>query len=128
MDKFDQQIKKIFSQLNCEDIPKGFYSKIDEKIKAKKELQNKRKENLLQALFMIVLSIGFVGCMFFLNVYYFHIEPDTYAVKAKSILLGMSEMFQSKAIVQWSIIGVNALILILLEQFLSRKFSKKFQS
>lgn len=126
MDKFDQQLKEIFSQLNCEDIPKGFYSKIDEKIEAKKELLNKRKENLLQALFMIVLSIGFVGCMFFLNVYYFHIGPDTYAVKDKSILLGMSEMFQSKAIVQWSIIGVNALILILLEQFLSRKFSKKF--
>lgn len=125
MDKFDQQLKEIFSQLNSEDIPKSFYSKIDEKIEAKKELQNKRKENLFQALFMTVLSIGFFGCMFFLNVYYFHIEPDDFAVKTKNIILDMSEMFHSNSVAQWSIVGVNTLILILLEQFLSRKLSKK---
>jgi len=125
MDKFDQQLKEIFSQLNSEGIPKSFYSKINEKIEAKKELNNKRKENLFQALFMTVLTIGFFGCMFFLNVYYFHIEPEAFSVKAKTILLNMLDMFHSNYVSQWSIVGVNVLILILLEQFLSRKLSKK---
>ena len=128
MDKIDQQLKDIFSQLKSEDIPQDFYSKINEKIEDHKELQNNRKEDILHALVIIVLSIGFIGCMFFLNMYYFHIEPHIFADKTTNFLIDISEIFHSNSVSQWAIVCVNALILILLEQFLSRKLNNMFRS
>lgn len=128
MDKIDQHLRDIFSQLNSEDTPKDFYLKINDKIELKKGLQDKRKEDLLLALFITVLSIGFFGCLFLLNMYYFHIDAHNFADKTKNFLLDTSEMFSSKYASLWSIIGISALILILLEQFLSRKLSNMFRS
>jgi len=125
MDKFDQQLKEIICQNKSENIPIDFYSKIDKKIEARKEQLNRRKEVLLQVFVMAILSLAFFGCMFFLNLYYFHVEVDALTAKPKDMLNHMSQMFNSNAFKQWSIVCVNALILILLEQFLSRKLSRK---
>lgn len=126
MDNLDNQLRDIFSKWKNEEVPEDFSDKVVEKIEVEKEKRIRRNENLFQSLFITLSAIVFCVCMFSLNRYYFHIEIDTMVIKTNSIFSDMKGMFQSNIIISWPIICINALILILLEQFLSKKLSKKF--
>lgn len=91
------------------------------------QLREKRKEDFSQALFLIFCTVAFITSMFLFNRYFFHIKADAMTSVTKGYINDFAIMFRNESVSRWSIIAVNAIILILLEQFLSRKFSKKMK-
>jgi len=132
MDNFDRQFGEMFSQITQEKIPAGFSAKVLKKIEVEKERRIKLKEELFQWLFISISAIILCLSMFLLNKYYFHEELSSLSVLIRTKLLDIKDMFKGESVSLWStigwlIIGANTIILILLEQFLSRIFSEKLK-
>jgi len=97
------------------------------RIEEEKIIRERRRENLTQSLFLIFCTLAFISSMLLLNKYFFHIKPDALTSVTKGYINDFVIMFSKESVSRWSIIAINAIILILFEQFLARKFSKKIK-
>ncbi|MFA5850738.1 MAG: hypothetical protein WC833_12775 [Bacteroidales bacterium] len=127
MDNQDQQLSDIFSRLKSEKIAHNFSSNVMNRIEEEKIIKEKRNENLTQYLFLLFCTLAFIASMFLLNRYFFHIKADAMTSVTKGYINDFIIMFRNESVSRWSIIGVNTIILIIFEQFLERKFSKKIK-
>ncbi len=125
MDNIDQQLSDIFSGLKSEKIAGEFSANVMKRIETERIIREKRKENLIQSVFLIFCTFAFITSMLLLNRYFFHIKIETIESATKGYLNDFAIMFRNESVSRWSIIAVNTIILILLEQFLARKFSGK---
>ena len=127
MDNIDQQLSDIFSGLKSEKIAGEFSANVMKRIETERIIREKRKENLIQSVFLIFCTFAFIASMLLLNRYFFHIKIDAIASATKGYINDFVIMFRNESVSRWSIIAVNTIILILFEQFLARKFSKKIK-
>lgn len=125
MDNLDRQFGEMFSQIRREKVPADFSAKVLKKIDAKKERRIKLNEELFQGLFISIYAIILCLTMFLLNKYYLHADFGSVTAMIRNMFVDISDIFKRESVFQWSIIVVNTMILIFLEQFLSRKLSKK---
>ncbi|OFY41114.1 MAG: hypothetical protein A2X18_12205 [Bacteroidetes bacterium GWF2_40_14] len=105
----------------------NFSTDVMKRIEEEKNRREKRNENITQSLFLIFCTLAFIASMFLLNRYFFHIKADAMTSAIKGYINDFAIMFRNEYVSRWSIIGVNTVILILLEQLLSKKFSKKIK-
>lgn len=131
MDEFDNQLKEMFSKIKVEEVPVHFSENILKKIDMEKERREKRNENMFQLLIIVFSSIAFIVCMYLLNRYFFKIETDFITGRARDTfagimdtLSGMMDTLKSKSTSLWSIVGINAALLIMLNILISRKISQ----
>ncbi len=127
MDNLDQQLSDIFSRLKTDKLDNNFSLDVMNRIEEEKIIKEKRKENMTQSLFLIFCTLAFIASMFLLNRYFFHIKADAITSVTKGYINDFVIMFRTESVSRWSIIAVNTIILILLEQLLARKFSKKIK-
>jgi len=127
MDNLDQQLSDIFSRLKTDKMDNNFSTDVMTRIEEEKNIKEKRKEDLTQSLFLVLCTLAFIASMFLLNRYFFHIKADVITSATKGYINDFAIMFQNESVSRWSIIVVNTIILILLEQLLARKFSKKIK-
>ncbi len=104
-----------------------FSAKIMEKIEAEKERRIMRKEVIFQLVYILLSGLLLIVCLFFINKYYFNLDFENIKIKTDNVIADYKAVFCNNFHARWGFIGINILLLSALEQFLSKKISKKLQ-
>ena len=127
MDENDDILKELLSELNDNSVDTLFSEKVVSKIDSIKIHKANRKEAVKPVMVITSVIIAFVAMIYIILAVYFKIDiiAKMEGLSGNFVLpdfQSLSNIWQNGGAL-WFMIGVNALILLILQSFLSKKLS-----
>ena len=128
MDENDDILKELLSEMNDYSVDPLFSERVLSKIESIKIEKAKRRESVKPVIVITSVLIAFVAMIYLIIAVYFKIDIIT---KIESLsgnfalpdLQSLSNIWENGGAL-WVMIGVNALILLMLQSFLSKKLNR----
>ena len=128
MDENDKSLKELFAGLSDESVPFNFEVKIQKKIEERFIKKRESNELFHQISFAVIIAVIMSAVLYYLNYKYFGLQISSLKfLLADSINFTgkIKSMFSNSFSLTWLIIGLNVVLLIFAERFISDKLSRK---